>query len=290
MKRILFKFILFFLLTAVSSAQNAVSETNGSAVTIRRTVTHKITSGINNVTYPIYIAFPASYESSNNDYPVIFQLDAYSSFGTLVQMQRLLLFNKEAPEAIIVGISSEGGSKEFNYNRSRDFTPTYISPDSIPASSRAMLPISGGAEKFLSFIKHELIPFIENKYRVKKDDYTLIGHSLGGLFCFYSIFSEPGLFHRYIILSPALFWDNEHVLELEKKYYETHSDLSAIVYSAIGGLEAQLFVEPWKKMIFKLKERNYKSFKVIDEIIPGETHYTMIPFMSTHGLKSVFGK
>ena len=84
-------------------------------VTLHRSQVFNITSKINGATYPIYVALPGSYFISNKTYPVVYMLDAYSSFGIMTEMARLLAFDKELPEVIIVGISSEGGSKEFNY-------------------------------------------------------------------------------------------------------------------------------------------------------------------------------
>jgi predicted alpha/beta superfamily hydrolase len=69
------------------------------------------------------------------------------------------------PELIIVGIP--------NMNlgfRERDFTPTHVSG------------LSGGADKFLAFLKSELIPYIEKTYPAKADGNTLYGGSLAGLF------------------------------------------------------------------------------------------------------------
>ena len=114
-----------FLLFAVNFfAQSEKNESTIPPITINRTEVHKITSVTNGNLYPIYIALPGSYNYTKDNYPVVFMLDAYSSFGTMTQMVRLLAYNKELPELIIVGISSEGGSKEFNYNRMRDYTPT----------------------------------------------------------------------------------------------------------------------------------------------------------------------
>jgi len=209
--------ILFLLLAAYGFAQNQTTP-----VTLNRTEVHKLTSVYNNATYPIFVSLPSSYNSSDKVYPVVYMLDAYSSFGIVTQMAKLLAFNNELPELIIVGISSEGGSKEFNYNRARDYTPTLIQPENLPESSRSLVPASGGASKFLNFIINELIPFIEPKYRINNNDRTLIGHSLGGLFVGYTLLQEQSIFYRYVMISPALFWDNNFLLKQENKIGRAH--------------------------------------------------------------------
>ena len=92
------------------------------------------------------------------------------------------------PEAIIVGITWGGVNPNPDILRRRDFTPT----------KEGNNPVGGDAGKFLSFIKNELIPFIDSKFKTKPRDRTLMGCSLGGLFTIYALFNETGLFNRYI--------------------------------------------------------------------------------------------
>lgn len=285
-------FLALFLCLVISPASQINAQDKLidkiTPATIHRSQVINITSKINGVTYPIFIALPGSYFTTEKTYPVVYMLDAYSSFGIMVQMARLLAFDKELPEVIIVGISSERGSKEFNYSRARDFTPTQIQPEKLPEEYRSTFPVSGGAEKFLGFIKDELIPYVESNYRFSPGDRTIEGHSLGGLFVFYSLFKEPSLFKRYIAISPALLWDNGLLLKQEEKFSKDHNSLASIIYTAVGSLESELFKGPWKQLISNLKSRGYDGVKLKSEIAEGETHYTIIPYIVTHGLKSVF--
>jgi predicted alpha/beta superfamily hydrolase len=292
MKRIFFtSIILMLFLGKTFNAQNVIANSEKELpVTLHHTTVINLKAESNGVTYPVFVCLPGSYEFTSKNYPVIYMLDAYSSFGIVTQMQHLLVFNKELPEAIIVGISSEGGSKEFIYNRARDYTPTKISNESLSPETQAMTPVSGGAEKFLQFIKEQLIPTIEFKYRIEKNNRTLVGHSYGGLFCFYSLFKEPELFKNIVALSPALQWDNNFMLHQEENFAALHKSPNIKIYTAVGALESNSFIDSWKKMIDAMRLHNYTGLVMKSEVIPGETHYTMIPFLSTHGLKFVMGE
>ena len=279
-----------FLLILLCFAVELTAQEQVPPVTLHRTEVYKLESKTNGFTYPIYVALPGSYSFTDRSYPVVYMLDGYSSFGIMVQEQRLLAFSSEVPEAIIVGISSEGGSKEFIYNRARDYTPTHIPQEQLPDVVRQLTPASGGAEKFLGFIKNELIPFIESKYRCKENDRTFVGHSYGGLFGFYVLFNHPEVFNRYVMISPALLWDNQLILKQENEFSEKHESLDKVVYTTIGSLEGPFMIDPWKRLVASIKEHNYKGLQLKDEIAEGETHYTIIPFIVTHGLKSVFSK
>ncbi|PKL82023.1 MAG: hypothetical protein CVV24_12190 [Ignavibacteriae bacterium HGW-Ignavibacteriae-3] len=288
---------IYFLVLIFLSSCFAAGELNGQdkskisqnvPVALHRTEIINITSDINGITYPINIALPGSYFTSDKTYPVVYMLDAYSSFGIVTEMARLLASSNELPEIIIVGISSAGGSKEFVYNRSRDYTPTQIPAEKLPLSFRSLIPVSGGGDKFFRFIKEELIPLVESKYRFKPGDRTLAGHSLGGLFVFYSLFREPDLFNRYVAISPALLWDDELMAKQEETYFEKNKSLIAVVYTAAGSDENSNFILPWKNIVSKLTERNYSGLKLKSEFAERETHYSIIPYIVTHGLKSVF--
>lgn len=284
-------YYLFFLLCFISIYSDileAQHQSGNQPVTLHRSEVVEIKSSINGQTYPIKIALPGSYYTSDKTYPVVYLLDAYSSFGIMTEMARLLASDKSIPELIIVGISSEGSSKEFIYNRSRDYTPTQISQEKLPEIYQSSIPASGGAEKFFEFIKEELIPFAESKYRTDSSDRTLAGHSLGGLYVFYSLFRQPDLFKRYVAISPALSWDDGFILKQEINFFEREKILGAIIYTAVGSLENEVFVEPWNQLVNKMKERNYAGLELNTETGINETHYSIIPFIVTHGLRSVF--
>jgi hypothetical protein len=284
-------FLVFvFCLSVKTNAQDATSgPIKETPVTLHHTVVIDMKAESSGITYPVFVCLPGSYEYTKKTYPVIYMLDAYSSFGIMTQMQHLLVFSKELPEAIIVGISSEGGSKEFIYNRARDYTPTKVMEDSLPINVHMMTPASGGASKFLQFIKNQLMPAIELKYRTEKNDRTLVGHSYGGLFCFYTLFKEPELFNKYVILSPALSWDNGYLLKQEEAFAKTGKSLNVKLYTAVGSLDYKNIIDEWQKMVTALRSHSYSGLNLKEEILPNETHYTMIPFISTHGLKYVFG-
>jgi predicted alpha/beta superfamily hydrolase len=86
--------------------------------------------------------------------------------------------------------------------RYRDFTPTKASAD------------SGGAGLYLQFLKKELVPVIDKKFRTDPERSALVGGSLGGLFVIHALLNEPTLFKSYVAIDPSLWWD-EGVLNTE---------------------------------------------------------------------------
>jgi len=94
------------------------------------------------------------------------------------------------------------------------------------------LPTGGGSFAFMNFIEQEVQPLIFKEYRCK-DERTLIGQSLGGLFATEVLVRRPHLFENYIIVSPSLWWDDGALLDIE---WARNSDTTAVnlVYVGVG--------------------------------------------------------
>jgi len=128
-------------------------------------------------------------------YDVLYILDGDGNLNTIADIQQFAQNETFMPPVIMVAV--------FNTNRDRDMTPTHVDH----------LPGSGGADKFLSFLKNELVPYINKKYPVSGTN-LLYGHSLTGLFSVYAFLAEPQLFNYYLAVDPSLWWDSNYVDKL----------------------------------------------------------------------------
>jgi predicted alpha/beta superfamily hydrolase len=71
---------------------------------------------------------------------------------------------------------------------------------------------TGGAEKFISFMEKELIPYVDSKYPASSFR-ILIGHSFGGLTVIYTLLNHVKLFNQYIALDPSMWWDEQKLVK-----------------------------------------------------------------------------
>lgn len=256
------------------------------------------------VAHPVATAFPSEPRPPH----VVYVLDADLIFGAVVDMTRLMhqLF-AELPPLLIVGVAYPTEDRNVQSQlRNRDFTPV---PDpeweaqaaTFLAGTEQVLPEGqrlGGASKFLRFLADELQPFIREHYEVAAHGDTLIGTSLGGLFATYALLTEPDLFDHYVIASPALWWSNEQLFELEEQFSQQHKDLPARVFLAAGSLEENpaipmlarfKMVSNTVRMATLLAGHDYPSLDLEYRILDGETHTTVVPVAVTRGLRHVFG-
>jgi uncharacterized protein len=89
-----------------------------------------------------------------------------------------------------------------NTQRRRDMTgPTRNDDD------RKIAPTVGGSAAFRTFIRTELMPAIQARYRTTSET-AIMGESLAGLFVVETFFVEPDLFDSYIAFDPSLWWNN----------------------------------------------------------------------------------
>ena len=245
-------------------------------VEIPNTQLLKFTSSIADQEYQLYIHLPGNYKRDTGKvYPAVYLLDGQYDFPFFTGVYGGQYYDGFLPEFITVGITWGGKDPDAGALRGKDFTPTHIS----------QMPQSGGGPKFLAFIKKELIPFIASKYRVT-DDRTLVGSSLGGLFTLYALFNDPSLFHRYVLTSPAMAWDNSVLRGHEKKYEETGSSTPVRLFMGIGELESN--VAEFKQFVGRLKEKKVKGLELETTIIKNTGHAGSKPEGYARGLQFVF--
>ncbi|MCJ7936029.1 MAG: alpha/beta hydrolase-fold protein [Chryseobacterium sp.] len=196
-KKILFLRCLFLVVYFVQTQFLLAQEPLPSRIQLSRTFHSKILDEDRT----LWINVPKGYYESNRSYPVIYLLDPDLNFAYVSELEKFLSDRYRIPQAIVVGI--------VNTDRVRDFTP--IHSLTFHGKVDSTLSTTGGAQKFLTFLKQEVIPYIENNFRAAP--YRILeGHSLGGLLALYCKESEPDLFQSFIIISPAIYDGNLEVL------------------------------------------------------------------------------
>ena len=261
-------------------------------VTIKDTEVREIKSeSVKDMVYEIHVALPSNYSESDENYPVVYYLDAYYWGGIVIETYRLLRAFNEIPPLILVGISypDATGTEAFRY-RSRDFIPTEINEQNMGEYVVASPPASGGANKFLAFMKEELKPLIERNYRVNKEESGILGYSNGALFGAYVLFHDPSTFNNYLLGSPALDLDDFVTLKYEEEYYSKSKELHAKVFLSAGTEEWERIIVSWLKLKNRLESRNYEGLDLMIKAFEGENHTSNIPGTISRGFRELYGR
>lgn len=143
------------------------------------------------------VVLPEKYaQNPDEKYDVIYLLDGEWNINLVPFIHRFTEQEGYLPPAIFVGLPN-----------------TYL--NGVNQRDRDFLP-ADGADKFLDFLKKEVIPYIEKKYSTNGER-TLFGHSYGGLFVAYTFLTDYQLFNAYIASDPAFQWNNGYILNYAKE-------------------------------------------------------------------------
>ncbi len=272
-----------------TQAQSAMAD--GSPYVLQGTQVWAVPDPVSGRDYEVFVSLPASYATSpNRRYPVLYVTDADYAFPIIRQIARRVNLNGPVVEEfILVGLSYAKGDNPVA-SRNRDYTPTPRGP----SSASSMLHGEGPA--YQAYLKTQVLPFIEDRFRADPAQRVLLGHSYGGLLGAQIMFTEPDLFKAYVLGSPSFWFDKRHIMTMEADYARTHRDLPADVFMYIGAYEVPGdskrntevdMVGDLRTMERVLTSRNYPGLRVRSTVLEDEDHLTVAPVGFTRALMAV---
>ncbi|WP_313383487.1 alpha/beta hydrolase [Chishuiella sp.] len=194
--------ILFFIQISLISCKTSNNVNIEDTIPIHETFT--IDSKKLNEKRVINIWYPNNYKSSKDSLTVVYMPDGgiAEDFPHVANTLEKLIKEKKIQDVILVGIE--------NIQRRKDLTPlTEVEED------KKVAPIVGGASVFRSFIKDELFPEIDKRYRTNKQK-AIIGESLAGLFITETFLDDSNMFDIYVAIDPSLWWNNHYLVKKAK--------------------------------------------------------------------------
>jgi len=232
MKNFILSILLIFGFSSTISSQ-----VKGDAVSIGTNYT--INSKILDQDREIQIYIPDSYTTSKEEYPVLYILDGQRFFTNGVAIQKSLKAPLEIPEMIVVGINS-----------SRSLRRTLYGDEHT---------------KFTSFIKNEVIQFIDSNYRTSKER-LIFGWEAAAYYISEMILEEEDLFSGAIITDGGL--ASEEIVQ------SFQSD--KIIYLYIANSKRDIYyIASTEEFNKRLKKYNPKNLKWKYELFNDEVHQTM---------------
>lgn len=157
----------------------------------------------NGVDYVLYVHAPRACTEAT-PCPAVYLLDGERWFGRLERVAAQAAREGRMRPVVIVGI----GYRDIFGTRSRrklDFTPVYSSSGVA----------TGGADAYLRTLQQEIIPYVEERLPIDASERALVGHSYAGLLSVHAMRATPDLFDRYLIVSPALWFDAYGVFDAD---------------------------------------------------------------------------
>jgi len=233
-------------------------------------------SAVLNETRTISVVLPLAYNKTNQNYPVLYLVDGgpHQDLFPMAGMAALASLSGQYQEFILVGIQSN--------NRYWELTS-----ESTVAYDLKNIPHNGGAQKFRQFIREELKPFIEGRYRTSGET-AIIGESLAGLFIVESFLHAPDTFDHYVAVSPSLWWrdmglSKEAAGILQSKDFPADKSLFLTIASEGGTM-----IEGMERLVGALEEHTPEGVDWWYRPMPDEEHHTIYNPAALQALRLIF--
>ncbi len=195
----------------------------------------------------IEVYLPPSYETTKEkSYPVMYVLDGQEYFLHPVTYQRMLRFKDKTPEFIVVGISSDRRKRRKLYYED--------------------------AQKFIGFLKEELIPQVDQKYRtLKEKERSFLGWEMAAGLGLEIYTEHPNTFNAFLLSSPTHFTQKRMAALNESA--KNNRLPKAFMY--VTKAPEEIYLERSLRKVDSLLSK-YKSTSLNWKIenLAGEDHYT----------------
>lgn len=249
--------ILFFVLLPFTNCFSATQQSDP----IPEYETFIVKSKQVNEDRVINVWTPEGYKTNSKPLPVLYMADGgiKEDFPHVATTLSQLIKEQKIKPLILVGIE--------NTQRRRDLTGfTEVAED------KEIAPVVGGSEKFRSFIREELFPEIDKRYRTTTEK-SILGESLSGLFVMETFFLAPEMFDNYIAFDPSFWWNNHYLVRTAKEHFVKFPRTKKRLWFASSDVaEISLYS---KELVGVLKSENLKALKWNYSDEPKENHSTI---------------
>jgi len=226
--------------------------------------------------YELIIGLPASFKTAPTKiYPVVFVTDGYWDFTTVWATVSNMVYGKNLPEMIVVGLAYAGDNPDVGGLKQGDHGPVKAVGDTNPSHGRAA--------QFREMIEKTAIPLMEKDYRADPHHRYLMGCSSGGGFALFTLLTKPDLFQGYVADSPS----TEALWQFESALAASGRSVEARVFLSATENESDAYRRDIIAFYDRLSKRNYLKGGVKFRLIENMRHAGGKPECYTQGLMYV---
>ncbi|MEZ5959905.1 MAG: alpha/beta hydrolase-fold protein [Hyphomonadaceae bacterium] len=228
----------------------------------------------NGIDYVLFVHVPPT--CRNGGCEALYVLDGLAWLPTFARLDDELSAQHRTAPLILVGIAYRDALNTGDL-RKHDFTPAFGRTPNR----------TGGAAAFLSVLRDEIIPFAEERLPIDGRSRGLAGHSYAGLFATYAFAEAPDLFDRYLVLSPALWFDGGKIFEVD---FAPDSTLRAVFLAADTPRNEGRSQMASDAMRLADLMTGLPNVQVSRATLMGESHNSMVEPAARRGLLALYGE
>jgi predicted alpha/beta superfamily hydrolase len=229
------------------------------------------------------VVLPDGYHRSERQYPAVYVLDERWSLGTVADTATMLGMQRLMPKVVIIGVGYQDDTLAVvSERRGGDYTPTEW-PFPAFTSIKGTYP-SGGADRTLDVLIDEIVPLIEGEYRIDTSDRVLFGHSLSGLCATWCFATRPGVFNRFLLASPSVWWDHQFMLTQPL----SDPDDGVRLFVSAGELERGTVSGVYEAVSAFASRLSDAGHDAVFQELTGELHHSTIGAATSAGLRALY--
>ena len=228
----------------------------------------------NGVDYVLHVYVPPACRPGGCH--ALYVLDGLAWIPTFARIEDDLVARHRIAPLILVGVAYRDALDTGDL-RKHDFTPAFGREPNV----------TGGADAFLAVLRDEIIPYAETHLPIAPGERGLAGHSYAGLFAAYTLAQAPDLFDRYLIMSPALWFDDGKIYDVAL----APAAHARAVFLAADTPRGDARSDMANNML-RLNDRllAQPNLTVSHALILGETHNSMVAPAAQRGLLALYGE
>ncbi|MGG4773782.1 alpha/beta hydrolase [Paenalcaligenes sp. Me52] len=165
-------------------------------------------------------------------FPVIYMLDGNAAL-TNIDTTDLAAIDALSP-TVLVAIGYDIDGSHDTTARAYDYTPP-VFKDGVEQNIEVRGRVGGGAAEFLELIETRIKPEVDLRAPTDHSRQTLWGHSYGGLFTLYALFTRPELYQRYVAGDASLWWHDGFLVTDTFKHFDRSKALDKKIRIMEGG-------------------------------------------------------
>lgn len=225
------------------------------------------------------VHLPAGYaREPRRRYAVVYVLDGPPLDAHTAEGATMVATAGDGAPLIVVGIPNMRRG-----DRARDFLPPALSFARPDAAA-----FTGAADRFLAFLRGELIPRIERDYRTTRQR-LLVGHSLGAIFVCYSLAAAPTLFDARFAHSPAIWRDEDLVVQQFADAVRGARAAGSFFYLSVGALEGDGLGHLYDKLhVVLARQGDAAGLRWRAAVTPEAVHESNVRLATAPGLRAWF--
>ncbi|MCZ2497996.1 prolyl oligopeptidase family serine peptidase [Xylophilus sp. Kf1] len=210
-------------------------------------------------------------------FAVLTVLDGNALFAGLVEAARATRHEPAGPKGLmVVAVGYPGDAAYDMRRRSFDLTPV---PSSAAREARAGFAL-GGQREFLDFLLDRLRGEVARRYPVDVKKQSLYGHSFGGLFALYALYTRPDAFQSVVAASPSIWWNGQSVLKEEADFRSRigkapDAILQTSLRILVGGREPGPMVGDARALASRMEPLSANGLRSSLRVLDDESHMSM---------------